>query len=182
LSLAIGCLFPITIGIYTDYKKNMLYDVITLPILLSGVVYASTQGSLGKALIGASIMFSAYFILALLVGGVGGGDIKLAAGIGAWFGIWDGIYIMLIASVLALIHGLYKLAKLGRIKEKLQYWYNGIYLYILHGNITIKPAQLPQEGEEVPAEAIPFGIHMGLAVWAWALYIYQPWQLLGGLI
>lgn len=182
LPVVIGCLVPITIGIYTDYTKNMLYDVITLPILLFGLVYAGTIGNLLEALIGAGSLFAVYFILALLIGGVGGGDIKLAAGIGAWFGLWGGFPIMLIASVLALICGLLKLAIKGQLAEKVQYWLNGVYIYTLYGELTVKPKQLPEEGEELPADAVPFGIYMGIAVWSWCLYIYQPWQILKCLI
>lgn len=83
----IGCLLPVTIGIYTDFKTNKLYDAITIPILLSGLVYASSNGALKESLVGAAALFLVYFALAWFIGGVGGGDIKLAAGIGAWFGL-----------------------------------------------------------------------------------------------
>lgn len=174
----IGCLLPVTIGIYTDFKTNKLYDAITIPILLSGLVYASSNGALKESLVGAAALFLVYFALAWFIGGVGGGDIKLAAGIGAWFGLSGGIYVIIIASFLAIVGGIVKLAFMGRAKQKLKYWLNGIWLYLLYKKMTIKPPQLPQEGEEMPAEIIPFGMYMGVAVWVWFLYTCQPWLLI----
>lgn len=179
MPIIIGCLFPVTIGIYTDFTKNMLYDAITLPIILSGLVYASANGTLIEALTGAGALFTVYFMLAMFAGGVGGGDIKLATGVGAWFGLWGGIYVLLIASAMAIVGGMVKFAFLGIAKQKLRYWFNGILLYLLYKEATIKMPQLPQEGEKMPVEAQPFGIYMGVAVWVWYLYTYQPWKILG---
>lgn len=182
MPVIIGCLFPISICIYTDYTKYMLYDVITLPILLFGLVYAGLTGDLLKAFIGAGGLFIVYFLLAFFFGGIGGGDIKLSAGIGAWFGIQNGISIILIASLLAITVSLLKLTIIGQIKDKLLYWVKGLYLYAVYGTVTVTPKQLPEEGEEIPADAIPFGIYMGLSVWFWCFYTYHPWDLFKGVL
>jgi Flp pilus assembly protein protease CpaA len=178
LPIFFGCLIPISIGIYTDYKKGMLYDVLTLPILIFGLGYAYYKGSFTEALIGAGVMFVLYLALGMF-GGVGGGDIKLAAGVGAWFGLMGSIPVMLFASMLAIVMGLYKLYKLGVLRTKLVIWCRGICILFNSGIGTIELNQLPAEGETIPPEAVPFGIPMGIAVWVWALYIYHPWSLLG---
>jgi Flp pilus assembly protein protease CpaA len=74
---------------YTDFKEKMLYNETTFPIILAGLVGAVYSGEIINALIGGCTLFAIMYFVALFggVGGVGGGDIKLAVGIGIWFGL-----------------------------------------------------------------------------------------------
>jgi prepilin peptidase CpaA len=86
----------------TDLWKFKVYNVVTVPLLLSGIVYHSVMGGtagLIGSLLGA--LFGFGMLLAFYVmGGMGAGDVKLMAAVGAWLGLpWT--FQLFIASSLA---------------------------------------------------------------------------------
>ena len=77
-----------SIAAVTDVWKYRVYNALTLPLFLSGMVYQAVCGgweSLGSGLLGASFGFLA-LILPYLMGVMGAGDVKLFAGVGARLG------------------------------------------------------------------------------------------------
>ncbi len=102
-----------------DWDTTLLPDNLTLPLLWAGLV-AGALGwtlSLGDALWGAVAgylsLWSVYWIFKLTTGkeGMGFGDFKLLAALGAWLGVKMILPIVLAASVLGALVGL--LMKLG---------------------------------------------------------------------
>ena len=100
---------------YIDLRTFRLPDVITYPLILSGLMFSgfSKLGfiSFQDSVIGAALGYSALRLLNLLYrlvkkqDGVGMGDAKLLAALGAWFG-WHSLpSILLIASLSGLIGG-----------------------------------------------------------------------------
>jgi len=81
----LGCLIPATVCGYTDIKRGLIYNKVTLPMIAAGICYSIYTSQIKEALLGLALGF---FILLIcgLMGGVGGGDVKLAAALGAWFG------------------------------------------------------------------------------------------------
>jgi len=82
-------LVAVLIATVTDLRAFKIYNVLTLPLLLSGPVYHGVlegspglQNSLQGMIFGFAILFLFY-----VLGGMGGGDVKLMAGIGAWLGL-----------------------------------------------------------------------------------------------
>lgn len=77
-----------------DVRDGMLYDRFVFPLALSGVVMV-LAGRLSPPLsawMGALIGGGLLFLVRLLSrGGLGGGDVKLAAALGIWTGL-DGIF------------------------------------------------------------------------------------------
>jgi prepilin peptidase CpaA len=72
----------------TDLWKFKVYNVLTLPTLLLGVVVSTILGGwggLGSSLLGAGLGFG-LLVVFFAVGGVGAGDVKLLAAVGAWLG------------------------------------------------------------------------------------------------
>lgn len=98
-----------------DWDTTLLPDDITLPLLWSGMV-ASTLGwtgtSLNNALWGAVAgylsLWLVYWVFKLATGkeGMGYGDFKLFAALGAWFGWQALIPIILMASVIGAVVGI----------------------------------------------------------------------------
>jgi leader peptidase (prepilin peptidase)/N-methyltransferase len=109
---------------FIDIDTQLLPDDITLPLLWAGLLLNlwTTYASLTNAVIGAAAgylaLWSVYWLFKLLTGkeGMGSGDFKLLAAIGAWLG-WQALplTILLSASVGAIVGiGLIALAKHGR--------------------------------------------------------------------
>ena len=95
---------------------QLLPDSITLPFVWAGILapmLGYTQVSLMNSVMGAVIgymsLWSIYWIFKLLTGkeGMGFGDFKLLAALGAWFG-WAGLVpVILISSVVGAVIGLF---------------------------------------------------------------------------
>lgn len=99
-----------------DWDTTYLPDSITQPLLWMGLVAAGAgmlPVTLPSALIGAVVgylsLWSIYWVFKLLTGkeGMGYGDFKLLAGLGAWLGWQMIVPIALLASVIGALVGLY---------------------------------------------------------------------------
>lgn len=109
---------------FIDFDTQLLPDDITLPLLWLGLFFNLNTGftDLKSAVIGAIagylILWSIYWLFKLITGkeGMGYGDFKLLAAIGAWFG-WQLLpAVILLSSVLGAVIGigLITFAKRGR--------------------------------------------------------------------
>jgi leader peptidase (prepilin peptidase)/N-methyltransferase len=103
---------------FIDLDHHLLPDSITLPLLWLGLLI-NTQGvftSLESAVYGAAagylILWSVYWLFKLLTGkeGMGYGDFKLLAAIGAWGGIKILPLVVLLSSVVGVILALLLIA------------------------------------------------------------------------
>ena len=87
----------------TDFEQYVIFNKMLIPFALIGAVYIfhlnlPILNHLAAALLGGVI----FLILALITkGGIGGGDIKLVAVLGLWFGIDDLLFIVVAASIMA---------------------------------------------------------------------------------
>ncbi|MGY3858196.1 prepilin peptidase [Aeromonas intestinalis] len=92
---------------FIDLDKMLLPDQLTLPLLWAGLLFNLLVGfvSLGDAVAGAMagylVLWSLYWAFKLLTGkeGMGYGDFKLLAALGAWLG-WQALPIVLLLSSL----------------------------------------------------------------------------------
>src|SRR5213592_4142048 len=74
---------------FIDVCKYKIYNVFTYPLLLAGLVYHEAMGGLpdlSNSLLGTLLGFSLLLPFYAL-GGMGGGDVKLMAAVGAWLGL-----------------------------------------------------------------------------------------------
>ena len=107
-----ACLICLTL---IDWDTTYLPDNLTLPLLWAGLLLATlgqTDISLSSAVWGAAVGYSSLWLIywgfKLLTGkeGMGFGDFKLFAALGAWFGITALIPIILMAAVIGAIVGI----------------------------------------------------------------------------
>ncbi len=76
------------VAAFTDVRKYRIYDSLTWPLLISGLVYHSVVVE-GAGWVPSVLGFSVGFVpmaLFYLSGGVGAGDVKLMGALGAWLG------------------------------------------------------------------------------------------------
>lgn len=98
-----------------DWDTTLLPDDITLPLVWAGLVAAywgisaiSLPSALWGAIAGYLSLWSVYWLFKLATGkeGMGYGDFKLLAGLGAWFG-WEALLpIILMSSIIGAVVGI----------------------------------------------------------------------------
>lgn len=86
-----------------DIEHGIIPDELSALLLITGVAYHFLSHDIGflNRLIGMAVGFGLLFLLAVVSkGGMGGGDIKLCAGIGFWLGFPGFLYALLASSVI----------------------------------------------------------------------------------
>ena len=100
---------------FIDWDTTLLPDDITLPLLWAGLIAAvlgwsgvALPTALWGAVAGYLSLWSIYWVFRLLTGkeGMGFGDFKLFAALGAWFGVTALIPIILMSSVIGAVVGI----------------------------------------------------------------------------
>ncbi|UTT83937.1 A24 family peptidase [Vibrio pelagius] len=115
--------FALISATFIDLDTMLLPDQITLPLVWSGIALAlfgispiTLQDSVIGAMVGYLALWSVYWLFKLLTGkeGMGYGDFKLLAALGAWLG-WQHLpMIILLSSLVGLVFGLIQL----RLKQQ----------------------------------------------------------------
>ncbi|MFZ5591776.1 MAG: prepilin peptidase, partial [Bacillota bacterium] len=96
-----------------------------------------------------------------LAGGMGGGDVKLAAGIGLWLGLYRTWLVFILAAVLGLCWGLLRLYR----QRMLATWWEELRTG------GWRQRHLPEDDAVPPPPgAVPFGACLAVAAWVVVLY------------
>lgn len=111
LALAVVVLLALAI---IDASSGLLPDVLTLPLLWLGLALAWAGGSVtlheavAGAMVGYGFLCSLFYVFRLVRGreGMGHGDFKLVAAVGAWVGPLALAQALLVASVLAVLYAI----------------------------------------------------------------------------
>jgi prepilin peptidase CpaA len=123
------------ISLITDISKRKILNIVTLPTILFGFIYNTFNNGLdgflfsGKGfLLGLSLLLIPY-----LLGGMGAGDVKLMAAIGALMGtsfiLYSFVYIALIGGLISVI----LIMKQNGIKNSFKSFY--FQVFFLGGNL-----------------------------------------------
>ena len=110
---ALVCIFGWTLLTLTmiDYDTKLLPDSLTLPLLWLGLIansfelFTSLQDAVYGAVAGYMFLWSVFWVFKLLTGkdGMGYGDFKLLAALGAWMG-WQALpVVILLSSVVGIV-------------------------------------------------------------------------------
>jgi prepilin peptidase CpaA len=138
-----------TVSAATDLWRFKVYNLLTIPLLLSGLVYHGVVGGfpeLTKSFTGALFGFG-ILVAPYVMGGMGAGDVKLMSAVGAWLGL-SLTYRVFIASSIAA--GLYALVLVVMSGKLLETWIN---LQILWHRVTVFGRYLGAE-DRVESEVI----------------------------
>jgi prepilin peptidase CpaA len=158
----------VLIAAVTDVWKFKVYNVLTFPLLVSGMLFhAWTAGwpglgfSMSGAACGLGILLTFY-----VLGGLGAGDVKLLGGIGAWLGVHLTLQVLLIAGLAVGIYSLVLLALRGGVKNALTHVAIAAYQA---KNLTLHLRSSERVEEVVLAKdrrrrLIPFALMVAMAV------------------
>ncbi|HCP15481.1 MAG TPA: prepilin peptidase [Peptococcaceae bacterium] len=125
-ALAGMMLFSMTLVISAiDLEHGIIPDGLSVLLLGTGIVYHFLSMDIGliNRLLGMAVGFGLLFLLAVISkGGMGGGDIKLCAGIGFWLGFPGFLYALMAASIIGSIVSIALMAlKRKGIKETIPF-------------------------------------------------------------
>ena len=102
-----------------DFWKFKVYNLLTFPLLLTGVCYHGImEGSAGVT----ESLVSAFFGMGVLIvfytmGGVGAGDVKLLAAVGAWLKLPETFWVFVASSLAAGVYAVVLILYTGRMRE-----------------------------------------------------------------
>jgi prepilin peptidase CpaA len=151
----------------TDIRSRRIPNVLTFGSAAGALIYHSiAQGGLGFGssasgwLVGALVMFVPFAL-----GGLGGGDVKLLAALGAWMGpgnaLWLALYAGIAGGVMSVVVALY----CGCARRVL----SNIWLLLQHWQVAglRRLKEISLEGSDGPrlAYALPIFAGLVLAIW-----------------
>lgn len=145
-----------------DGWKLKVPNWLTFPLILGGWTYstlASGWEGLGASLLGTAVGLGLLLPL-YAIGGMGAGDVKLLAGVGAWVGASVTFYAFCVSAVAGGIIGLAMVLYRGRLRHHLAQ-FNSIVLEIL----TIRnPSELAAIAAERKSSMLllPYGIPIAI--------------------
>lgn len=164
--ISIGVLLVVLVAAAVcDLKTGKVYNWLTYPAVLLGLALGAAQGAeagdmregLADHAIGMGIGFGVLFA-AYLFGGMGGGDVKLMAGVGALLG-WPGALHAVLYSFLAAVGvGMILMVWRGQVRTVLRRFWLALRILPLPGARLSDAA--PQETFRVP---FGFAVAVGTA-------------------
>lgn len=95
---------------YSDFRTRIIPNKITIPLVVLCLSYQAYQGNITSSLVGLSMGFG-IGALSFYAKGMGGGDVKLMAAIGAYLGVYSFISVLFVASVLSVVWGIAQFLK-----------------------------------------------------------------------
>jgi prepilin peptidase CpaA len=151
----------------TDLRSQRIPNILTFGGALAGVVFHTASGAADGLFLSVSgwVVGVAVFLLPFVLGGMGAGDVKLVAALGAWLGpmdtLWLGIYTALAGGIAALVLAVAR----GYLRQAL----SNIYLLLMHWRITgIRPLrEVSLAGSGGPRLAYAVPVLGGLVATLW---------------
>lgn len=154
-------------GCVTDLRSRRIPNVLTFGAAAAGLAFhAITGGTSGFVLSGAGwVVGVAVFFVPFALGGLGGGDVKLLAALGAWVGPQDVFWMAMYAGIAGGVLAVVVAAAHGYLRQA---WSNIRFLWA-HWMVTgIRPLHaVSLEGSTGPrlAYAVPIFVGALMTVW-----------------
>jgi prepilin peptidase CpaA len=103
-----------------DVWKFKVYNALTFPLFLSGLAYHGAAGGMQElegSLMGALFGFSALIVI-YAMGGIGAGDVKLMAAVGAWLCMPLTFYVFLLGALASGAYAVVLVLSSGSLRER----------------------------------------------------------------
>lgn len=101
----VGVVLITALAAFNDWRVCRIPNKLTLPALVAGLVYQvyfHGLAGLGDASLAFAIGFGTFFVL-WMVGGGGGGDVKLMGALSIWLGVKLTLYVMVISMAFVIV-------------------------------------------------------------------------------
>jgi len=154
-------------GCVTDLRSRRIPNVLTFGSALAALLFHAITGGLTGAgtsaagwLVGAAILFLPFYL-----GGMGAGDVKLMAALGAWLGpsltLWLGLYTGIAGGVLAVVVS----SSTGYLRQAI----SNIWLLMAHWRVSgVRPLdEVTLAGAAGPRLAYGVAICAGTVLTIW---------------
>ena len=155
------------IACVTDLRSQRIPNVLTFGSALAAVVFHSVMGSWDGLFLSASgwAVGVAVFLLPFALGGMGAGDVKLVAALGAWLGPMDALWLGMYSAVAGGAAAVVLAVARGYLRQAL----SNIYLLLMHWRITgIRPLhEVSLAGSQGPRLAYAVPVFGGLVATLW---------------
>ena len=167
-----------------DIRKFRVPNYLTVPLLVSGVVYSTlSSGAVGlqSSLLGVAFGFFVIFVL-YLMGGMGAGDVKYMAAVGAWLGMPATLYVFVVAAFATAIYSVILLLRYGGLSRAVAVFV-GVFQIVFLQRGTIKDlcggerVQAVVKREDRRKRLVPFAGMValgGIGVIAWGVVALRP--------
>ena len=151
----------------TDVKNRRIPNVLTFGAAVLGTAFQVAPdgtGGLVHALAGCAVGLAA-FVVPFALGGLGGGDVKLLAALGAWLGPADALWMALYTGIAGGVLALAVAAFSGYLRQAL----SNIWLLFAHWKVVgIRPLhEVSLQGSGGPRLAYAIPIFVGTVVTIW---------------
>ena len=106
----------------TDCASRRIPNWLTYTLVLGGAVHGLTGAGpvgIGGSLLGMLVGFGLTFVF-FAVGAMGGGDVKLLTGVGAWLGPWGVLLVFVIEAVVGMVQAVLQAAAQKRLGSVLR--------------------------------------------------------------
>ncbi|NPV89595.1 MAG: prepilin peptidase [Firmicutes bacterium] len=155
LSFLLGCLIPSAAIAFYDYKDYRIPNKIVLFMAISGCLFVVATHNILSGICGL-LVFAGFHFIGWRLGVHGAGDVKFAAVLGLWFGLYPTLMVLILSSFAGAVWGLAAIIRAVGI--------GGLIRQIVSGaRSLIKPSQ-----NNIPTlkYQVPLGACMAAASWA----------------
>ena len=160
----------LVLAAWIDGRELRVPNWITFPMILAGLAYSTCVG--GVAGFGAGMLGMCVGLLTLLplysVGGMGAGDVKLMAGIGAWLGWQITFAAFCVSTVVGAVMAIVMVLRKGTMKHH----YENFLLILSEWMVIKNPAELSRIAAERKPRMmlLPYGIPICIGTIGYFLY------------
>lgn len=154
----------------TDLRDRKVYNWLTYPLCVGGLVYhALVSGWSGLAMSVGGVVFGFCIVLVpCLMGGVGPGDVKLLAGIGAWLKFPDVVWVFILAGLAIGAWSIGMIVIRERSWRAVREHMLGMVLRLSMFNEYVVSGQTLRRSANEHAVLIPFAVFIAAAVVVYA--------------
>jgi len=151
----------------SDLRTRRIPNFLTFGAAIAGLAYhlaIAGIGGLGQSAAG-WFVGAAVFIVPFALRGLGGGDVKLLAALGAWVGPWDVLWLALYAGIAGGVMAVFVALGTGYLQRAL----HNIWMLLLHWRVAGLRAlpELTLETSSAPKLAYAIPIFAGLVAGIW---------------